>query len=214
MAEGPRSDGAFRSAAQQRRDTIAQRTRTMARYQQHLIDAEVAATRRSLLRLARRSDAVPGYLDLDFLAVADQSTTAHAIVEAALSVAAVGAADLQLASPADRTLRIAASDGFTTEFLSYFASVGIDGPTACAVAAATRRPCLVDHVSSSDIFAATPGLDVLLAAGSRSVYSYPLVSAKGELLGVLSFHARRPLTRQAEAAAVTRSAALALDLVR
>jgi hypothetical protein len=53
----------------------------------------------------------------------------------------------------------------------------------------------------------------MLSAGSRSLYSYPLLSATGAVLGVLSFHARRPVPRQAQAAAVARTAALALAAV-
>ena len=69
------------------------------------------------------------------------------------------------------------------------------------------------QVASSQVFASTPGLEVMLAAGSRAVYSYPLLSAAGDPLGVLSFHARRPVARQTQPSAVARSAALALAIV-
>ena len=188
----------------------------MAAYEQHLIEAEIASTRRFLLRLARRFDRTPGasgYLDADFLAVADRSTIAQAVVEAALTIDEVTAVDFQVLDAHDGTLRIQASHGFAVEFLSHFRTVTLDGRTACSLACRSRRSVLIDHVASSPLFASTPGLEVMLAAGSRAVYSYPLLSCTGAPLGVLSFHAARPVAEQARPAAIARSAALALAIV-
>lgn len=207
---------ARRLAVARRREAIEQRTRSTTAYEHHLIEAEVAATRRSLLRLARRVDrtrGVPGYLDPDFLAGADRSTIAEAVVEAALTIDEITAVDFQVLDGHDNTLRIQASHGFSVEFLSHFRTVKPTGQTACAVAWKSRRPVLIDQVASNPLFASTPGLEVMLAAGSRAVYSYPLLSGTGDPLGVLSFHARRPVARQTQPAAVARSAALALAIV-
>lgn len=205
-----------RLAAVRGREAIEQRARSMAAYEQHLIETEVAATRRALLRLARRVDRTPGvsgYLDADFLAWADRSTIAQAVVAAALTIDEITAVDFQVLDAHDDTLRIQASHGFAVDFLSHFRTVKRTGQTACAVAWRSRRSVLIDHVASSPLFASTPGRDVMLAAGSRAVYSYPLLSGTGDPLGVLSFHAARPVTDQTQPAAVARSAALALAIV-
>ena len=74
----------------------------------------------------------------------------------------------------------------------------------------TGRPVLVDSVERSVIFAGSDALDPMMAAGSRSVYSYPLLGSRGEAVGVISFHARRPIGQQAGAQLVAQSAAVAL----
>lgn len=207
---------ARRLAALQLREASEQRVRSQARFEQHLIEAEVAATRRALMRLARRADRTtdfPGFLNADFLPGADRRAIAQAVIESALAIDEISAVDLQVLNHDDAALRIQASHGFEVEFLSHFQTVKLDGRTACAAAWRYRRRILVDHVASSPLFASTPGLEVMLAAGSRSVYSYPLLSPVGDPLGVLSFHARRPLARQTQAATVARGAAFALAIV-
>jgi PAS domain S-box-containing protein len=57
---------------------------------------------------------------------------------------------------------------------------------------------VIEDVTTSPVFAGTPALDVLLAAGVRAVQSTPLVGRSGQLVGMLSAHyraPRRPLDR-------------------
>ena len=51
---------------------------------------------------------------------------------------------------------------------------------------------VIEDVTKSEIFAGTPALDVLLAAGVRGVQSTPLVGRSGALVGMLSTHYRIP----------------------
>jgi hypothetical protein len=50
----------------------------------------------------------------------------------------------------------------------------------------------VGDVAESRIFAQTAQLEVILDAGVRAVKSLPLIGSKGQMLGMLSVHYRRP----------------------
>jgi signal transduction histidine kinase len=51
---------------------------------------------------------------------------------------------------------------------------------------------VIEDVTTSPVFAGTPALDVLLAAGVRAVQSTPLADRSGRLAGMLSTHYRAP----------------------
>jgi hypothetical protein len=213
MKQGQQLHQAIRTARSQRRDAVEQLERVVARQQQHLIDAEVAATRRTLLRLARQSGAaLCDYLDPEFLAVADRSTVGAAIVEAAVAVPGVSAVDLQVCEPRDGTLRIEASQGFIRDFLDHFATLRGEDSTACVLAWTTGRPVLVDRVGDSAVFAHGAAVEILSAAGSRAVYSFPLIAGH-RVLGVLSLHGSRPLAVQDHVGVLAQNAAVALATV-
>jgi GAF domain-containing protein len=149
------------------------------------------------------------FCDPDFLAVADLPTVHRAILDAAVTVAGAASADLQLYDRAAGVLRIAAHHGFHPRFLTFFATVAAGQPTACATALATRQPVLVDDVTRSPIFAGQSTLEAMLDAGSRAVYSYPLI-ARGDIIGVLSVHHRKSTAHHGTAGLVADSAAWAL----
>jgi hypothetical protein len=65
------------------------------------------------------------------------------------------------------------------------------------------------HLARSPIFTDETSLRAVLDAGSRAVYSYPLLSG-GRVLGVLSFHHLRPVAHDDGAGLVAYSAAHAL----
>jgi hypothetical protein len=146
-----------RAAALQaeRTEMLRHHSRVIAQNEQWLVDAEVRETRRALLRVARLHTRLPalGFLDADFLALADRSTVLRAIIDAAVGVGGAAAADLQLCDPEAGTLRIAEQRGFGAPFLAFFADVGPGTPSACATAWSTRAPVVVDQVTRSPIFA-------------------------------------------------------------
>jgi GAF domain len=189
-----------------------QRERIVAEQEQRLIEREVRATRRALVQAWQRrgGSEPPAVLDEDFLAVADQAAVADAIVTAAVTAGAADACDLQMLDPRHKTLEIRAHRGLTEEFLTYFAVVDSGGRSACGTALATGEPILVDDVTRSPIFAGCPSLEVMVAAGSRAVQSYPLLDDSGDLLGMLSFHYRHPAPRRGNPELVAWSAARAL----
>lgn len=101
--------------------------------------------------------------------------------------------NIQLFDPACRGLRIAAHRGFKEDFLSYFAIVRADG-SACAAAMNTASRIIVPDVSSDPIFKGRKSGEVMLRAQSLAVQSTPLFTSRGQFLGVISTHFRRPKT--------------------
>jgi PAS domain S-box-containing protein len=94
-------------------------------------------------------------------------------------------------------LKIVAHRGHEPAFLEFFNSVH-GGEAACGTAMERGERVIVEDVASSPIFAGTPALAVMLGAGVMSVQSTPLITRRGEVLGILSTHYRtrhRPADR-------------------
>ena len=199
----------------ERTEMLRHRSLVIAQSEQWFVDAEVRETRRALLRMARLHTKLPalGFLDVDFLALADRSTVLRAIIDAAVGVGGAAAADLQMCDPEAGMLRIAEQRGFSAPFLAFFAHVGPGTPSACAAAWSTRAPVVVDQVTRSPIFAGHPTLEAMVDAGSRAVASYPLLGSGDAVAGVLSFHYPKPPADNARAALIARGAASALALL-
>lgn len=199
----------------ERAELVRHRSHVIATSEQWLVDAEVRETRRALQRKARLGTKLPilGFLDADFLAVADRSTLHMAIIDAAVSVGGAAAADLQLYDCGMGLLRIVEQRGFSAPFLDFFARVGPATPTACAAAWATGTPVVVERVTRSPIFAGQSTLEVMVDAGSRAVASYPLLGLGGSVAGVLSFHYPKLPADGAGAALMAHGAASALALL-
>jgi anti-anti-sigma factor len=181
-------------------------------WEQQRIDAEVRSSRRMLLARLRARVAVDpmALIDSGFLAVADRTTVHQAIVATAATVGAADACDLQLYHRPTRSLRMAHQQGFDTAFLDYFATVDADAPTACATALHHGKPVLIDDITHSPIFAGQATLAVMLAAGTRAVWSYPLYDHAHLPIGVLSFHYHAPRPRSGNPGSVAWAAAYAL----
>jgi GAF domain-containing protein len=196
----------------QRRQSAARRAQIAFALQQARVDKEVRATRLALLREARKraGEATAVLFDTEFLALADEPAVFHAILQAALYSAAADSCDLQLLDRQDGRLRIRAQHGFTDSFLTAFDAVTTKDPTACAVALAIRKPVLVHDIISSPIFTGQPTLPPMLEAGTRAVASYPLFDGDPQVIGVLSFHYRRPSFERGNLDLVALGAATAL----
>lgn len=113
-----------------------------------------------------------------------------AAVDAAIRLGGADMGDAQLLDPACGVLRLDAQRGFHEPFLEYFATVRA-GENACGAALRDGRPVIVEDVESGPLFAGTPAREVMLDAGSRAVYSTPLIAPSGRALGMLSVHYRR-----------------------
>ncbi len=83
-------------------------------------------------------------------------------------------------------LTIRASLGFDSYFLEAFRYVSLDAPTACARAAVSRKPVLIENVFADRAFA--PYHDAARSAGFQAVLSTPMVARSNVLVGVLSLH--------------------------
>ena len=91
----------------------------------------------------------------------------------------------------DGALKIVAQRGFEAAFLDFFNSVS-NGLAACGTALEQGKRVIIEDVAESPIFAGTPALEAMLAAGARAVQSTPLVSRSGRKLGMFSTHYRSP----------------------
>jgi GAF domain-containing protein len=139
----------------------------------------------------------------------------RAAITRAMAIDDASMADAQVLD-SEGQLRIAAYSGFTREFLQFFERVGETG-SSCGAALSTGRATWVPDVTKSPIFAGTPALDVMLAAGCRAVASLPLTSPSGRVLGMLSTHHARPREwnqqRRAALQDLARAAGRALERV-
>jgi PAS domain S-box-containing protein len=114
-----------------------------------------------------------------------------AIVDAAIAVTGADMGNIQLRDHDSGALKIVASRGFEDPFLEFFSAVH-GGLAACGTAMKRGQRVIIEDVAASPVFAGTPALDVMLAAGARAVQSTPLVSRSGRLVGMLSTHHRAP----------------------
>jgi PAS domain S-box-containing protein len=117
----------------------------------------------------------------------DLQTLLEATLDAALRISGATKGNIQLVEAHSGALQIAAQRGFDASFLAFFSSIHV-GEAACGVAMQRGERWIVEDVTQSAIFAATPALDVLLAADVRAVQSTPLISHSGCLLGMFSTH--------------------------
>jgi PAS domain S-box-containing protein len=113
------------------------------------------------------------------------------IVDAAIAVTGADMGNIQLLDRESGALKIAAHRGFGAQFLEFFNAVH-DGLAACGTALRSGKRVIIEDVAASSVFAGTPALEVMLAAGARAVQCTPLVSRSGCLVGMLSTHYRTP----------------------
>src|SRR6516162_965844 len=108
------------------------------------------------------------------------------ILDAAIALTGADKGNIQLLDVASGSLVLAAQRGFDKPFLSFFANVRPGEAATCGAALKTAKRIVVEDVRQSEIFEGQPALDVLIEAGVRAVYSTPLISSAGEILGMLS----------------------------
>jgi PAS domain S-box-containing protein len=123
----------------------------------------------------------------------DSTPLLQEIVDAAITITSADMGNIQLFDQEKRQLRIVASRGFGRPFLEFFDGVQ-HGEAASGTAMLKGERVVVEDVTVSPIFAGTPGLELMLAAGARAVQSTPLVNRAGRLMGMLSTHYRSPRT--------------------
>jgi two-component system CheB/CheR fusion protein len=112
------------------------------------------------------------------------------VLAAAIDLHGADFASVQLLDPGKQRLDIAASVGFSQEFLVRFAQVNSNNESAWRQALRSGQVVQIHDVSvdASD----APYRAAAEAAGYRSVQSVPLRGRAGPMLGVLSVHYREP----------------------
>jgi PAS domain S-box-containing protein len=131
------------------------------------------------------------------LQAGDFSLLLHDILDEAIGITGAHMGNIQLLE--GERLRVMAQRGFAPPFLEFFDAVRGE-QAACGTALARGERVIVEDVVNSPIFAGTPALEVMVAAGARAVQSTPLVSRSGRLLGMFSTHYRHAPERPSERA--------------
>lgn len=124
------------------------------------------------------------------LACNDLQTALEEVLDATIALLEADMGNVQLFDSQTRTLRIVAHRGFREDFLEHFRDLGTDPSAVCVRAAQQGRSAVVEDVQIDPEFA--PHRAIAASAGFRAVQSTPVTSRKGELLGVLSTHFRKP----------------------
>ncbi|MEW6753419.1 MAG: PAS domain-containing protein [Candidatus Latescibacterota bacterium] len=110
-------------------------------------------------------------------------------VDAAVEITGADMGSIQLFDPESDALRIVAHRGFDQPFLDYFGIVRRN-EAASGTALERGERVIIEDVARGPVFAGTPALGVVLAAGVRAVQSSPLCTHSGQLVGMLSTHYR------------------------
>jgi signal transduction histidine kinase/DNA-binding response OmpR family regulator len=148
------------------------------RHSEQRLAAELAAMRR-LHELTAR-----------LLTAPDLRTALDEVLDAALTMHGADLGSVQLYDPQAQALALVAQRGFRQDFLDRFRAVRTEDDTACGRALRTGGRVVIEDVEADPAYA--PYRRAAAAAGYRAVQSTPLLSRRGELLGVLSTHFRRP----------------------
>jgi anti-sigma regulatory factor (Ser/Thr protein kinase) len=120
---------------------------------------------------------------------ASQEVLVERALETAVSFMKADFGNIQMFDPTTGSLTIVAHDGFSREFLEYFAVVD-DDSAACGRAAETGTQTVIDNVYTDPGFA--PHREIAAASGFAAVQSTPLIDYSGKLIGMLSTHFSRP----------------------
>jgi hypothetical protein len=108
-------------------------------------------------------------------------------LDEALALHGTGLGNVQLLNTRGN-LEIAAQRGFSPPFLEFFREVNIADSSVCGQALALGTPVIVEDIQDDDRLAGTDARKVILAAGVRSVQSTPVLSANGQVFGMISTH--------------------------
>ncbi|HVX51624.1 MAG TPA: PAS domain S-box protein, partial [Chitinophagaceae bacterium] len=97
---------------------------------------------------------------------------------------------VQLVNPEKDTLAIVASKGCASEFLQYFAEIGLNDLSVCSRALKYQRQICVEDIEKDEAF--VQHLDIARKSGFRAVQSTPLPGKDGIAIGIISTHFKNP----------------------
>ncbi|ELR68569.1 Multi-sensor Hybrid Histidine Kinase [Fulvivirga imtechensis AK7] len=124
------------------------------------------------------------------LACPDLQTALNEVLSATLQIVGANMGNIQLYDEQDQCLKIVAHIGFNDDFLEYFGEVTFGDDSACSMAMKRLTREIIEDVHLAPSF--KKHLKIAESAGYRAVQSTPLLSRKGQLLGMLSTHYRQP----------------------
>jgi signal transduction histidine kinase len=154
---------------------------TAANRQLMLLQGELAAELVAMTRLHEFSSRLEALTELQ--AVLEEALTATMEIQQA------DFGNVQIYNAESQALEIAAQRGFAAEFLDYFAKVD-HSSAVCGRAMQSRSRILIEDIETDVLFASHR--HVASAAGFRAMQSTPLFNRRGEVLGMISTHFKRP----------------------
>ena len=136
-------------------------------------------------------------LALDMAQEADVDTLYAKLVSVARSIMHADFASMQQYFPhlgAKGELKLIGHHGFTEDAVKFWAWVRADSRCTCGVAIASRQRVIAADVENTPFMMGTKDQEQLLAAGIRAAQTTPLLSRRGNLLGMITTHWKQPHT--------------------
>src|SRR6185503_13365003 len=130
-------------------------------------------------------------LSLEMAGAAEPEALYDKLIDAAVSIMHSDFGSMQQYYPhlgARGELKLLGHRGFTPEAEKFWAWVRADSSCTCGVAINRRERVIASDVANSAFMAGTPDQAQLLAAGIRAAQSTPLLSRRGELVGMITTH--------------------------
>jgi PAS domain S-box-containing protein len=129
-------------------------------------------------------------LTTQLLGARDMTTALYRVLDASIAMHRADFGNIQVYNPAIGALEIVAQRGFKQDFLDAFRIVDIEDESACARAMRQGKQVTIEDIERDPAY--VPYREIAAAAGYRAVQSTPLVSRRGDLIGMLSTHFRHP----------------------
>jgi PAS domain S-box-containing protein len=130
-------------------------------------------------------------LSLEMAHEADVEALYDKLIDAAVSIMRSDFASMQQYYPhlgARGELKLLGHHGFTAEAAKFWAWVRADSSCTCGVAINRRERVIVADVENTAFMAGSADQEQLLKAGIRAAQSTPLMSRRGELVGMITTH--------------------------
>ena len=124
------------------------------------------------------------------LACPDLQTALNEVLSATIQIVGANMGNVQLYDEQEKSLKIVTHSGFNKQFLEHFREVSFGDDSACSKAMKNGERVIIEDVNKDPLF--KKHLKIARSAGYRGVQSTPLLSRKGQLLGMLSTHYKRP----------------------
>jgi signal transduction histidine kinase len=129
-------------------------------------------------------------LTTQLLGARDMTMALYQVLDASIAMHHADFGNIQVYDPAIGKLAIVVQRGFKQDFIDAFRIVGMDDESACARSMRQGKQVTIEDVETDPAY--VPYRAIASAAGYRAVQSTPLVSRRGDLIGMLSTHFRRP----------------------
>jgi len=162
--------------------------RRRAEAELHVVKNELEVQLEDLRRLHEMSVGLTSKLEIEWVL--------REVLRSALLMQGTNLGYLTLSDPNDAAFKLRIQHGFSTEFITHVEKTGY-GIGVCGKAYEERRQIVVEDVEKDPL--TIPYQNICKLGGFRAVYSTPLITNRGNLIGVLCAHfvePHRPSPRQ------------------